>query len=206
MIDHFATFDQPRRPWLDLEDLKSRFHSLSSQAHPDRKHDADAGERQDAHDQSTALNAAYQCLRDPKNRLAHLLELELGRKPGIVEEIPQGLTDLFFEVGTLCRQVDTFLKERESCQSPLAKVAAFEKGLAWTDSLNALQEKINARHAGSVATLESMNPAWEKAESTPGPERLARLPLAAAEEVHRDLGFTTRWIQQLRDRIVRLSI
>ena len=41
MTDHFATLGEPRRPWLDAEALKEKFHRLSGTVHPDRVHGAD---------------------------------------------------------------------------------------------------------------------------------------------------------------------
>ena len=52
-----------------------------------------------------ALNAAYQVLREPKDRLLHLLELELGAKPTEVQPTSPGAMELFLEVGRLCREV-----------------------------------------------------------------------------------------------------
>ena len=33
---HFARLTIPRRPWLDVEELKQRFHELSTEVHPDQ--------------------------------------------------------------------------------------------------------------------------------------------------------------------------
>ena len=59
-------------------------------------------------------------LREPKDRLQHLLELESGAKPGNIQSTPPELTDLFFAVGQLCRDVDTFVDSHwivEFCHS-----------------------------------------------------------------------------------------
>jgi hypothetical protein len=42
MIDHFAALSEPRRPWLDLEKLKNRFHILAAARHPDTNAAEDA--------------------------------------------------------------------------------------------------------------------------------------------------------------------
>ena len=36
MADYFALLDEPRRPWLDPEELKAKFHALTATVHPDR--------------------------------------------------------------------------------------------------------------------------------------------------------------------------
>ena len=77
MLDYFALLRTPRRPWLDADSIKQTFFTLSAELHPDRVHTADAAEKHTANERSAELNAAYQCLREPRERLRHLLELEL---------------------------------------------------------------------------------------------------------------------------------
>src|SRR3954454_3419867 len=118
MIDNFALLNEPRRPWVDSDALKTKFLALSSEVHPDRVHNAADAERQTANQRYLELNTAYNCLREPKERLQHLLELELGAKPKDIRRIPAGTMDEFFEVGQLCRQVDAFLTEKSKVTSP----------------------------------------------------------------------------------------
>src|SRR6266496_3437326 len=116
MNDCFALLEEPRRPWLDLEALKAKFLGLASGVHPDHFHNAsDAAELARRY---AELNGAYQCLREPKDRLAHLLELERGCKPGGVERVPAEVMDLFMRVGELCRGTDAFQAERAGIHSP----------------------------------------------------------------------------------------
>src|ERR1043166_1863885 len=139
MIDVFALLHEPRRPWLDAEALKQKFLALSGAAHPDRVHSATDAEKQAANARYAELNAAHNTLREPRGRLLHLLELEHGAKPSDIQRIPPGTMDLFVEVGQLCRDVDAFLAERRNVTSPLLKVQMFERGMEWTDKLQALQ-------------------------------------------------------------------
>ena len=124
MSDAFALLNEPRRPWLDAEALKQKVLPLSSAVHPDRFHSAPEAERQQATTRYTELNAAYNTLREPKERLLHLLELEAA-KPKDVQRIPPGTMDLFVEVGQLCRDVDAFIVEQAKVTSPLLKVQMF---------------------------------------------------------------------------------
>ena len=103
MTDHFALLNEPRRPWVDPDSLKQKFLALSAEVHPDRVHNSGDSEKQRAQERYTDLNAAYNCLREPKSRLQHLLELELGVKPGNVQSIPPDLMDVFLEVSQACR-------------------------------------------------------------------------------------------------------
>ena len=81
MIDYFTLLNEPRRPWLDAELLKQKFLALSATVHPDRVHNLGEAERAAAQERYTELNTAYNCLREPKERLQHLLQLELGALP-----------------------------------------------------------------------------------------------------------------------------
>ncbi len=99
MNDCFALFDERRRPWIDPDLLKQKFLARSAEFHPDRVHSASTQERRAAQERYTELNTAYNCLRDPKERLAHLLELERGAKPTQVQDIPSGLMSLSLEPG-----------------------------------------------------------------------------------------------------------
>src|ERR1700733_2036513 len=101
MTDHFALFDEAPHPWIEPEALREKFLALSAQVHPDRLHQAPDAERRAAGARFAQLNAAYNCLRDPKERLRHLLELRLGARPADVQRIPPGLMDFFFDVGRL---------------------------------------------------------------------------------------------------------
>src|SRR5438034_1253303 len=103
MIDYFALLTEPRRPWIDPDSLKQKFLVLSSDVHPDRVHNASEAEKCLAQERYTNLNTAYNCLREPKSRLQHLLELELGAKPANLQSIPPDLMDVFLEVSQACR-------------------------------------------------------------------------------------------------------
>ncbi len=112
MTDYFVLLDEPRRPWLEPEALKSKFLALAAGAHPDKQHNADELQKAAVNRRYAELNAAYRCLTEPKSRLLHLLQLELGAKPAEVQKIPSALADLFAEVATTCRNADTFLAEK----------------------------------------------------------------------------------------------
>ena len=196
--------DEPRRPWLELDSLKAKFLERSSKTHPDRAHGGSDPEKQIAHDRYAQLNAAYNCLREPKSRLQHLLELELGHKPKEVQQLDAATAELFIEAGQLCREVDGFLAERATATSPLVKVEMFERAQEWIDRLNAVQKQVNARQQKLAEELKRMNKIWETAPPG-GPARLSALPLRQLEAVWRDLSYLTRWTQQIQERVAQLS-
>src|SRR5580692_3518031 len=119
VMDNFALFGQPRLPWLDPVALKAAFLEQSARLHPDRVHAASAEEKAAATGCFAELNAAYNCLREPKERLLHLLELESGAPPANVQSVPADTVDLLMETGQVCRQTDQFLAAKSRAASPL---------------------------------------------------------------------------------------
>src|SRR5437588_12934743 len=98
MIDYFALLQQPRRPWLDPEQLKQKHQQLTLATHPDRP-SANKPLRDFA-----AINEAYRVLNDPKLRLQHFLNLE-GHRPAGDQSIPRELADFFAKIGTLVQHI-----------------------------------------------------------------------------------------------------
>ena len=206
MTDCFGLLQQPRRPWLDPEGLKATFHQLSASTHPDRFHQAPDCEKEEATRRYASLNAAYNTLREPKDRLLHLLELEAGERPKDIQKIPPGTMDLFVEVGQTCRAVDDFLASRSQITSPLLKVKAFQDGMEWVDKLTRLQQTIESRRHDTARELLSLNPLWEQADPTPASrQRQALLPLERLEQLYRTSSYIHRWTEQLQQRIVELA-
>ncbi|MDB6026411.1 MAG: hscB [Verrucomicrobiales bacterium] len=205
MTDNFVLFDEARRPWLDADLLKRKFLQQSSTVHPDKVHEASATEKTAANKSYADLNAAYNCLREPKERLLHLLEVELGEKPKDIQRIPPGTMDLFVEVGQTCRDVDAFIVEKSNVTSPLLKVQMFEKAMDWTDKLNLLQQKINAKREELTMELQQMNSIWESAPAVGSPDRLQTLPLERLEQIYRVFSYIARWTEQIQERVVQLS-
>ncbi|WCJ60512.1 hypothetical protein NXS98_05110 [Fontisphaera persica] len=198
--------NEPRRPALEVEALKERFLQLSNAVHPDRFHHTSEAECRAATERYAELNAAFQCLSEPKERLLHLYELEAGQRPKDIQRIPPGTMDLFVEVGQLCRDVDAFLAERAKAESPMVKVQLFARGLEWVDKLQQVQAHVNARREELMAELQALNAAWEKAPPVGSPDRAAALPLERLEQIYRILSYINRWSGQLQERLVQLSL
>lgn len=198
MIDYFALLDEPRRPWLEPELLKRKFLALSATVHPDRVHNLGEAERAAAQERYTELNAAYNCLREPKDRLRHLLQLELGAMPKEIQRIPSELMDLSLEIGQQCREVDAFLGEKTRATSPLLQVKFFERGQEYSEMLQALHQRVSALNEELIEKLKRIDSAWQSAEP-----RTALLP--QLEELYRLFSYFTRWNSQLQERSVRLS-
>lgn len=195
-MDHFALLAEPRRPWLDAEALKTKFHTLSATVHPDRVHEAAPAEKLAAQQRYTALNAAYQCLREPRPRLRHLLELELGTKPSDLTDIPEDLMNLFFAVGKQLRDTEALLAEKAAATSPLLQVELFERAQTAVAPLQELQEQIAARRDLLLAQLKALDARWETTTPRPTAELLT---------IWRWLSFYDRWLGQLHGRVAQLS-
>jgi DnaJ-domain-containing protein 1 len=200
MTDNFALLNEPRRPWLDADLLKQEFLALSANLHPDKIHSASDAEKNVAAKKFAELNAAFNCLREPKSRLLHLLELELGAKPKDIQTIPSALADLFAEVSMVCRSTDIFLAEKSKVSSPLLQVQLFERGQDWIEKLNLLQKKLNELCAQLTDELKSLDAKWVSADVV-----LRKQILPKLEELYRLFGYFNRWNNQIQERVVQLS-
>ena len=165
--------------------------------HPDRVHNLSTAERENAQQHFSELNAAYHCLRKPRLRLRHLLELELGAKPSDLTQVPEDLMALFFEICKSFREVDAFLAEKAQASSPLIKVQLFERGMDWTETLGRLQQRVHARREGLVEALKTLDATWS---SPPSREAVARL-----ENLYRLFSYHDRWLAQIQERSAQLS-
>jgi len=200
MTDNFVLLNETRRPWLDADLLKQKFLALSANAHPDRIHSASKSDKDIATKKFTELNAAFNCLLDPKSRLLHLLELELGAKPKDIQTIPSALADLFAEVAAVCHKADSFLAEKSKVTSPLLQVQLFERGQDWVEKLNGLQRKLNELREQLTGELKSLDMQWISADAISRREILPKL-----EELYRLFGYFNRWNNQIQERVVQLS-
>jgi DnaJ-domain-containing protein 1 len=200
MTDYFAVLGEDRRPWIDPEMLKQKFLARSAEAHPDRVHSANEAEKQKHQRLYIELNAAYQCLREPKARLLHLLELETGAKPGQIQRIPPELMDLSLEAGQLCREADAVLKEKAGTTSPLLQVQVFDRAQRITETLSAFLAKLESLRDGVLGEIKAVDARWTNPENVGLSELLARL-----ERFYSLLSYYERWVAQVRERIVQLS-
>lgn len=204
MTDAFALLNEPRRPWLDAESLKQKFLTRSAALHPDRSHALSEAEKRAAQQRYTEFNAAYNCLRDPKERLRHLLELELGARPENVQRVPGDLMDLSMDISRLCREVDGFLAEREAQTSPLLKAQLSIPSQEWTDKLTALNKRVQSRSEELNAELKALDAQWEAGRSSSPPDRSGILQ--RLESLWRLFSYFGRWNVQIQERIMRLSV
>jgi curved DNA-binding protein CbpA len=203
--DYFALLNEPRRPWLDPELVQARFLALSAPHHPDHVHTGTPEQKSAANDRFAALNAAWLCLRDPKQRLRHLLELERGEKIEALEALPDSASaDVYFQIGRACREADRFLNESAQAASPLMRAERFQRRLDWTERLKAFQQTLTVRREALESALKNLNSQWEAAP-VGATERRQVLPLDQLEQIYRDLSYLLRWTGQIGERLLRLA-
>jgi hypothetical protein len=175
--DYFALLEQPRRPWLDPATLKEAFLSKSKRVDPD---------------QAAALNAAYQCLTAPQLRLRHLFELETGKRPEAVQDVPPDLTGVFMRVTQTVRDVDAFLREW-SAVTGLLKAQRFGDAQQWVETLQSVQGEINRQLGELDRRLAQLGDAHD-------PDKSGLL------ELYQLFSYYTRWSSQIQERLTRLAV
>lgn len=182
MTDYFALLQQPRQPWLDLDELKNRYQALALAEHPDQKSPGAAGI------DFAEVNEAYRCLRDPKLRLQHFLLLE-GNSPGAGETIPPDLFDLFSQISEFIQKADGFLARWRGTANALGKSLLQSELLSLQHDCQMLIAKLRQLYDEAVAATESAND-WKI-------ENLKRLYLR--------LTYLGRWLQQVEERNFALA-
>lgn len=203
MTDYFAVLNEPRRPWIEPAHLKSKFLARTGDLHPDRMQSPRPEERAAATRRYAELNAAFNTLKDPRTRTRHLLELELGRKPEDLHEIPPELAEVFLQVAQINREVASFLVQRARASSPLLRLQFFERGHAWTGRLDALRSRLELQQNGLLEQLRNLDAEWRASESDASAR--GRL-IQRLDEIQRLLGFYARWIAQMREALLQLAL
>ena len=184
MTDYFALLQQPRQPWLDLDELKKRYQALALSEHPDQKQVDAAGV------DFATVNEAYRCLRDPKLRLQHLLLLE-GNPPGAGDTIPPDLFDLFSQVSQFIEKADAFLVRWRACTNSLGRSLLQSEFMILQQQGQTTGDKLRQLYREAIAATESTND-WKNQM-----EKLKTLYLRFA--------YLSRWLQQVEERQFQLA-
>jgi curved DNA-binding protein CbpA len=186
--NHFAILELPARPWLEPDAVKAAFHRLGATRHPD----APAGDA----DAFAAANAAWQILRDPVQRLRHLLELEGAPAPSASAQIPPTLADTFMTLAKLRRTLDDFAKREAAATGVLARaLLAGERATLERDLRTALAD-LDESIAEALAEVRALDAVWPQRHAA----TLARL--AAWQQA---LAFLGKWSDQLREALFDLG-
>lgn len=146
-VDHFAVLGVPRAAWVDAEELKTRFHKLSAERHPDAAGGDGAA--------FTELNAAWQALREPAGCLRHFLELEHPDALASAGQTPAELADLFMDIAAFRQAAQKFGAKYSAATSPLTKAVLEAERVALHTRLDALNANVATRTEESIAALRN---------------------------------------------------
>ena len=159
-MDHFAVLGIPRAAWVEAEELKTRFHRLSAERHPDAAGGDGAA--------FTELNAAWQALREPAACLRHFLELEHPDALASAGQTPAELADLFMDIAAFRQAAQKFGTKFSAATSPLTKAMMEPERVVLRARLAALVANVEARTEQSLTTLRNT--------ATPLPSTFGPLP------------------------------
>jgi curved DNA-binding protein CbpA len=190
MTDSFALLGQPRRPWLDADELKQAFHARSLHAHPDAQ---PAGSEATAF---TELNEAHQVLQDPKRRLQHLLRLEGVDDGSGSNPVPDDIEKLFPRVAEVTQQAHQLPQQFANTTSSLSRALARPQLIEIRQCLAEMLQLLRERHAESVARLQQLDQEWEQ-------DRQATLP--ELRQLYLRFSYLSRWIGELEEKQRQLS-
>jgi curved DNA-binding protein CbpA len=161
MTDHFAALDLPRRPWLDPEELKQRFHELTARHHPDV-----AGGTPDR--RFEAITTAYAVLRDPAARLRHLLELEIPEALTATAQVPASLAERFMEVATLQREIQVFAAQQSDMTTPVGRALAAPERFTMRRDVEKIAASIEVDRGRCLELLQAEDAIWEQRDASTG--------------------------------------
>jgi curved DNA-binding protein CbpA len=187
MTDHFAVLHQPRRPWLDPDQLKREYQRLTITQHPDRQ---EQGNRLDF----ASINEAYRVLSNPRLRLNHLLNL--NNDANATTAVPADMADLFMQAAALVQGIVGLLQKRDGAASALSKSLVEAEMADHRERGNRLLQQLDTLYGTALEDLRRADQSWLKnpAEVIDELTRLA----------HR-FGYLDRWINQLKERQFQLS-
>jgi curved DNA-binding protein CbpA len=185
MRDLFAVLGEPRQPWLDLEKLEECYRQLSLTTHPDR---LSVPAR---NDEFSGISEAYRVLKDPKQRIQHLLQLE-GQTPGKENSVPQSLLPLFSQIGDFVARTTNLWQRRGESPNAISKSILQAEIVSLQREVETLLHDAKELFRQAEKATRSLNDSWRAK-----PDEL--------EKVYSLFGFLTRWIAQLEEWKFRLD-
>ena len=180
MTDFFSEFGLDRRAWIDLDVLKSKYHALMAESHPDKTNGSEA--------RSTLLNEGRKTLTSHPHRLRHLAALLGGGTESPTKVSPDW--DLFSRTGDLTRRVSLAIEKKASLTSPIAKAVCQAEHKQLESDLVKLREEISAH-------LDQLEIRTRQADQSPHDSSSL---LILAEE----WTFATRWSQSINTAITAI--
>lgn len=149
--DYFEYFGVSRLLNLDLDQLESRYHTLSRTFHPDFFENKSSMEQSISLGNSAVLNTAYRILKNPAQRVQYLLELEAGTwkaSPATLSE------DLFEELMEIQDNIVAFKQASGRHGKEMSSTCDYDR---FDASKTLLEEKHNALSA----RLHALSHKWD---------------------------------------------
>ena len=131
----------------------------------------------------------------PVKRLRHFLELESPGELARARQIPAVLTDMFMQIGALRQRLDGFLKRQTATASPLSLALLAPEKMSLLENLEQQLAVVNGEQAKLLDELRALDAEWEGQRSH-----------AQIADIAHALSFVTKWGDQLREGVVKLSL
>jgi curved DNA-binding protein CbpA len=195
-VDYFAVLQQPRRPWVEAEQLKEKHQQLTLALHPDRSGRDTMKINPDVFPYSFArITEAYRVLSDPKQRLGHLLTLE-GATLNSTGSPPNELIELFTIIGAFVQETDVLLEKAAGAKSALAKSLLQPQILDTRQRACELLKNLEALSNSALDELRQLDDLWDEQREE---------AVATLKDLYRRFAYLGRWTEQLRERQFGLS-
>lgn len=195
-VDYFQLLGLERRPWLDPSVVDDRFIRVSRDSHPDLVHSSGPAVRSEAESHYSNLNRAASTLRDTPQRLKHLIELESGLRPGVVEELPQSLMDLFMDVASVLKKLDDCVRQRNAHSNPMLKALVFQKALTLSKPVEVMLAQLQEYENNLILQLQNCDAHWIECHIDDKHGHVEEL-----HALHRGFSHIHRWQKQLREKL-----
>jgi curved DNA-binding protein CbpA len=187
--DYFAVLRQPRRPWLDLDQLRDEYQQLTFARHPDKSEEPEPGAK------FAEIIEAYRVLSNPKLRLQHLLSLETATA-NQTSEVPAEIADVFMDTAALVSEIDRLLHRRDAATSALAKSMLEAEKATLQRRAGAALHDLHRLYADALGELQRLDLRWLDDKTTIA---------AGLENLAQRFGYLDRWIGQLTEKQYQLS-
>ena len=193
MTDYFALLGEVRRPWIDSNKLKQKYHQLTLQLHPD------LGSRNQTTSEDTdslaELNEAFRVLQDPKLRLQHLLVLGnavlVAARP-----VPPTLANLFWDTGTSLKNLDALL-EKQSSTSRLTQALGKSEVADAEMRTREILDQLRSLYDNALDKLRRTDPLWLADPAA---------HLSTLVDLYDSFSYLSRLIEQVNERRLRLRL
>lgn len=195
MIDYFALLDQPRRPWLDAEQLKEAFHAKALHAHPDAQ--VQHGEIRSADALFSQLNEAHQVLQDPKQRIHHLLTLTGNPPDRAAGTTPPNIEELFPLVAAATQHGSAVVQKSVGATSALSRSLLKAELQRVTQQVNAVYDRVSELQHRALSELQELDRGWNAADTA---------QIAQLSALHLQFSYLNRWISELQAKRIELSL